>query len=85
MEGGGFSALRECRAPSPRVQSRTREAQPTQSGGLFGIDVKGGLFGMSGGSYGWGDQSCSNHQGSRDSYVASECSKRAITRAEVKV
>ena len=50
--GGGFSALREYRAPSPRVQSRTREAQPTSSGGLFGIDVTGGLFVMSGGSFG---------------------------------
>ena len=39
-EGGG--------RPSPMVQSRTREAQPTSSGGLFGIDAKGGLFGMSG-------------------------------------
>ena len=37
--GSGFSALREYRTPSPMVQSRTREAQPTQSGGLFGIDV----------------------------------------------
>ena len=42
--GGGFSALREYRAPSARVQSKTREAQPMQSGGLFGIDVTGGLF-----------------------------------------
>ena len=39
--GGGFSALREYRAPSPRVQTRTREAQTTQSGGLFMIDVTG--------------------------------------------
>ena len=52
--GGGFSALREYRAPSPRVQSRRREAQPTSSGGLFGMDVTGGLFGMSGGSFGVG-------------------------------
>ena len=50
----GFSALREYRNPSPRGQSRTREAQPPQSGGLFGIDVTGGLFGMQAGSYGGG-------------------------------
>ena len=49
--GGGFSALREYLAPSHRVQSREREAQPTSSGGLFGIDVTWGLFGMSGGSF----------------------------------
>ena len=47
--GAGFSALREYRAPSPRMQSMTREAQPPQSGGLFGMDVTGDLFGMSGG------------------------------------
>ena len=29
--GSGFSALREYRNPSPRGQSRTREAQPPQS------------------------------------------------------
>ena len=52
--GSGFSALREYRNPSPRGQSRTREAQPPQSGGLFGIDVTGGLFGMQAGSYGGG-------------------------------
>ena len=46
--GSGFSAWMEYRNPSPRGQSRTREAQPPQSGGLFGIDVKGGLFGNSG-------------------------------------
>ena len=39
--GSGFSALREYRVPSPREQSRTREAQPTQSGLEFGIDVTG--------------------------------------------
>ena len=50
--GSGFSALREYRNPSPRGQSKTREAQPTQSGGLFGIDVTWGLFGMQWGSYG---------------------------------
>ena len=46
---------RSCTAfgPSPRGQSRTREAQPPQSGGLFGIDVTGG-FGMQAGSYGGG-------------------------------
>ena len=49
--GSGFSALREYRDPSPRGQSRTREAQPPQSGGLFGIDLTWGLFGMQGGSY----------------------------------
>ena len=32
--GSGFSALREYRAPSPRVQSRTREAQPTLVRGI---------------------------------------------------
>ena len=48
----GFSALREYRNPSPRGQSRTREAQPPQSGELFGIDVTVGLFGMQAGSYG---------------------------------
>ena len=52
--GSGFSALMEYRNPSPRGQSRTREAQPPQSGGLFGIDVTGGLFGMQAGSYGGG-------------------------------
>ena len=46
--GAVFSALMEYRAPSPRAQSRTREAQPSQSGVLFGMDVTGGLFGMSG-------------------------------------
>ena len=30
------------------MQSMTREAQPPQSGGLFGMDVACGLFGMSG-------------------------------------
>ena len=50
--GTGFSALREYRAPSPRMQSRTREAQPTQYGGLFGMDETGGLIGMSGNFYG---------------------------------
>ena len=49
--GGGFSALREYRAPSPMVQSRTREAQPTSSGGLFGIYVTGGLFWYVGGKF----------------------------------
>ena len=52
--GSGFSALREYRNPSPRGQSRTREAQPPQSGGLFGIDVTGGFFGMQAVSYGVG-------------------------------
>ena len=41
-----FSALSEFRAPSPRMQSSTPEAQPTQSGGLFVMDVTGGLFVM---------------------------------------
>ena len=53
--GSGFSAFMEYRNPSPRGQSRTREAQPPQSGGLFGIDVTGGLFGMQAGSYGGGE------------------------------
>ena len=64
--GSGFSALREYRNPSPRGQSRTREAQPPQSGGLFGIDVTGGLFGMQAGSYGGGGLLCLNHQDSRE-------------------
>ena len=50
----GFLALREYRNLSPRGQSRTREVQSPQSGGLFGIDVTGGLFGMQTGSYGGG-------------------------------
>ena len=48
------------------VQSRTREAQPTSSGGLFWIDVTGGLFGMSGEAMDGGDQLCLNPQDSRE-------------------
>ena len=62
--GAGFSALREYMAPSPRMQSRMREAQPPQSVGLFGMDVTGGLFGMPE-SFG-GDRLCSSHQDSRE-------------------
>ena len=51
--GTGFLALMEYRAHSPRMQSRTREAQPTQYGGLFGMDETGGLFGMPGSLF-WG-------------------------------
>ena len=55
----GFSALMEYRGPSPRMQSRTLEAHPPQSGGLFGMDVTGGLFGMSGSFvWGWGVEIC---------------------------
>ena len=61
--GAGFLILREYSAPSSMAQSRTREAQPSQSDGLFGMDVIGGLFGMSG-SFGGGDQSCLNHRDS---------------------
>ena len=62
--GAGFSARREYRAPAPRAQSRTREAQPTSSGGLFGMDVTGCLFGMSGG-FGGRDQLCLKPHSSR--------------------
>ena len=48
------------------MQLRTREAQPTASGGLFGIDVTGGLFGMSGEAMDGGDQLCLNPQDSRE-------------------
>ena len=64
--GSGFSALREYRNPSPRGQSMTREAQPQQSGGLFGIDVTGDYLVCKLGVMEGGGLLCLNHQDSRD-------------------